>query len=215
MLFLVLQNNVCIYFLIASKHYITQSIKRLQSLRIFYIASHNFWKMSCQDLQCYLLLWRIISKFVQWFYKPLQSLKKKSTSPRRLKNLSLLFQVASCDILSVHLFSLLTFIYLLLTRHYFRLWLLWGKGLLKFSCMFLNPNNILFQKLIWPFTVQINCSSDRKISPSASNFWSQKVRTILKTKYHCQRWNCHCNWDCSKDLSRDLGNFSYTIVTAF
>ena len=54
------------------------------------------------------------------------------------------------------------------------------------------------QKLFWPFTVWINCSSDlknfEKSRPSASNFksfsrsleifFSQQVRTILVTKYH-------------------------------
>ena len=59
----------------------------------------------------------------------------------------------------------------------------------------------MLQKLIWPFTVRINrinCSSDQNFFsdfwPSVSNvksfswspkhFFSQKVRTILETKYH-------------------------------
>ena len=55
-----------------------------------------------------------------------------------------------------------------------------------------------YQKLFWPFTVWINCSSDLKnfanSQPSASNFkscslslehfFSQLIRTILATKYH-------------------------------
>ena len=55
-----------------------------------------------------------------------------------------------------------------------------------------------YQKLFWPFTVWINCSSDLKNFanswPSASNFksfsrslehfFSQYARTILVTKYH-------------------------------
>ena len=51
----------------------------------------------------------------------------------------------------------------------------------NFSCMFLNPNIFLiwilivkeafcYQKMSWPFTVWINCSSDLK--NSASNFKS-------------------------------------------
>ena len=65
----------------------------------------------------------------------------------------------------------------------------------NFSCMFLNPNNyncsnlldmrnlqeqvkkaFFYQKLFWPFTVWMNCSSDLKnfanSRPSASNFKS-------------------------------------------
>ena len=48
-----------------------------------------------------------------------------------------------------------------------------------------------YQKLIWPFTVWINCSSDRKkfanFWPSASNFKSFSLsleHTILVTKYN-------------------------------
>ena len=68
-----------------------------------------------------------------------------------------------------------------------------GKGLYNFSCRFLNPNNFFqfwdlrnlqeqvkkafcYQKLFWPFTVWINCSSDLKNFEnsrlSASNFKS-------------------------------------------
>ena len=62
-----------------------------------------------------------------------------------------------------------------------------------------------YQKLFWPFTVWINCSSDLKIfansrpsalnfemfSPSLEYFFSRYVRTILVTKYHfcsVERW---------------------------
>ena len=76
----------------------------------------------------------------------------------------------------------------------------------NFSCMFLNPRNLqeqvkkafCYQKLFWPFTVWVNCSSDLKsfansgptvsnletFSQSIEHFFSQEVRSILVTKYH-------------------------------
>ena len=81
----------------------------------------------------------------------------------------------------------------------------------NFSCMFLNPNNFsnlnsncsnlldkrnlqeqvkkafCYQKLFWPFTVWINCSSDLKFfansRPSASNFnfFSQSLKQFFLT----------------------------------
>ena len=97
----------------------------------------------------------------------------------------------------------------------------------NFSCRFLNPNNFFqfqlwlfwyiisklvryhqqqdkkvfcYQKLVWPFTAWINCSSDFKkfanslpsalnfksFPPSLQHFFSQQARTILVTKY--QSW---------------------------
>ena len=85
----------------------------------------------------------------------------------------------------------------------------------NFSCMFLNPNiffnlnsncyNSLdkrnlqeqdkkascYQKLFWPFTIWINCSSDFKIFanfwPSASNFksFSQSLEQFLSSPIAC------------------------------
>ena len=56
----------------------------------------------------------------------------------------------------------------------------------NFSCMFLNPD-YFFQKLFWPLTVWINCSSYLKnfanSQPSASNFksFSQSLEHFFHT----------------------------------
>ena len=56
-----------------------------------------------------------------------------------------------------------------------------------------------YQKLFWPLTVLINCSSDFKsFSRSLEHFFSQSVKIILVTKYHFQwlklRKICGKNW---------------------
>ena len=89
--------------------------------------------------------------------------------------------------------------------------IIWQIIFSNFSCMFLNPNNFsnlnyncsnhldmrnlqeqvkkafCYQKLFWPFTVWINCSSDLKTfansRPSASNFksFSRSVEQFFLT----------------------------------
>ena len=89
--------------------------------------------------------------------------------------------------------------------------------------MFLNPNIFFqfqfymrnlqeqvkkafcYQKLFWPFTVWINCSSDLKSfansQSSASNFksfsWSLEqffLTIVLETKYHFSHWLSFMLW---------------------
>ena len=78
---------------------------------------------------------------------------------------------------------------------------------LKYNCSkFLDVRNLkeqvkkalCYQKLVWPFTVWLNCSSDLKnvsnsrssalnfkiFSQSLDYFLSQKIKPILGTKYH-------------------------------